>query len=177
LETGNSERLLQSFYRLLVQTRRRHHVPPQPIQWFRNLAECMGDHLRIRVAFHRGKETASILTLAHKDTVVYKYGCSDTAFRNLGSSQLLFWETIQEAKAAGLTYMDFGRSDHDNPGLITFKDRWGAKRFGLTYLRWSRKQAPEAVRRRPSAVVKQLFALMPDAVLEATGRTLYRHVG
>jgi hypothetical protein len=73
--------------------------------------------------------------------------------------------------------MDFGRSDADNPGLIAFKDRWGAKSSELTYLRWSRKQVPDVARRGSSGVVKRLFAMMPDAVLQATGRILYRHVG
>ncbi len=176
-ESGNSERLLNAFYRLMVQTRRRHQLPPQPILWFRNLAACMGDRLQIRVAFKDGNEIASILTVQHKDVVVYKYGCSDTAFQNLGGTPFLFWKTIDEAKAAGLTCMDFGRSDADNPGLIAFKDRWGAKSSKLTYLRWSRKQVTDGARRRSSSIVKQLFALMPDAVLQATGRILYRHVG
>jgi Acetyltransferase (GNAT) domain len=177
-ESGNSERLLNVFYRLMVQTRRRHQLPPQPIQWFRNLAACMGDRLQIRVAFKDGNGIASILTMQHKDVVVYKYGCSETAFQNLGGTPFLFWKAIIEAKAAGLTCMDFGRSDADNPGLIAFKDRWGAKSSELTYLRWSRNQAaPDVTTRRSSAVIKRLFAVMPDAVLQATGRILYRHVG
>lgn len=176
-ESGNSERLLNTFYRLMIQTRRKHQLPPQPIQWFRNLAACIGDRLQIRVAFKDGNGIASILTVQHKDVVVYKYGCSDTALQNLGGTPFLFWKTIVEAKAAGLTCMDFGRSDADNPGLIAFKDRWGAKSSELTYLRWSRKQVPDVARRGPSGVVKRLFAMMPDAVLQATGRILYRHVG
>jgi hypothetical protein len=176
-ESGTSERLLQAFYRLMVQTRRRHRLPPQPIQWFRNLIDCLGERLQIRVAFKHGIAIAAILTVQHNNVVVYKYGCSDGAFRNLGGTQLLFWNTILEAKATGLTSMDFGRSDAGNPGLIAFKDRWGAKRSELIYLRWSRKPVPDVARRRPSGVVRQLFALMPDVVLQATGRTLYRHVG
>lgn len=176
-QSGNSECLLKAFYRLMVQTRRRHQLPPQPIQWFRNLANCIGDRLQIRVAFKDGKEIASILTLQHRDVVVYKYGCSDTAFQNLGGTALLLWKTIIEAQAAGLTRMDFGRSDADNPGLIAFKDRWGAKSSKLTYLRWSRKQLPDVTRQRSYGVVKQLFAMMPDAALQAIGRFLYRHVG
>jgi len=176
-ETGNSERLLNAFYHLMVQTRRRHRLPPQPIEWFRNVAACMGDRLQIRVAFKDGKAIASILTLRHKDVVVYKYGCSDTAFQSLGGTQLLFWKTIVEAKALGLTCMDFGRSDADNPGLIAFKDRWGAKCSRLTYLRWSRTQISDVTRRSTSGLIKHLFAMMPDTVLQATGRILYRHVG
>jgi CelD/BcsL family acetyltransferase involved in cellulose biosynthesis len=174
---SNSEAQLQAFYRLMVQTRRRHQLPPQPIQWFRNVAASMGASLQIKVAFKDGKEIASIVTLQHRDVVVYKYGCSDEKFRNIGGTALLLWKTILEAKAAGLTAMDFGRSDTDNPGLIAFKDRWGAKSSTLTYLRWSRKQAADVTKQSSSGVLRQVFALMPDAVLQATGRILYRHVG
>ena len=34
-EEGTSEDLLQQFYRLLVMTRRRQYLPPQPLNWFR----------------------------------------------------------------------------------------------------------------------------------------------
>ena len=176
-ERGNSERLLNVFYRLMVQTRRRHQLPPQPIEWFRNLAARMGDQLQIRVAFKQGEAIASIVTLQHKAVAVYKYASSDSRFHNLGGTPFLLWKAILEAQAAGMTCMDFGRSDADNPGLITFKDRWGAKSSQLSYLRWSRKQIPSVARQRSSGVVKHLFAMMPDAVLEMTGRILYRHVG
>jgi CelD/BcsL family acetyltransferase involved in cellulose biosynthesis len=176
-ESGTSDKLLNAFYRLLVQTRRRHQLPPQPIQWFRNLVSCMGDRLQIRVAYQNELEIASIVTLMHKDVVVYKYGCSNAELNNLGGIALLIWNTIVEAKAAGMTCMDFGRSDADNQGLITFKDRWGAASSQLTYLRWSRKQDSETATRRSSGVIKRLFAMMPDFVLETTGRILYRHVG
>lgn len=176
-ESGNSERLLSAFYRLTVQTRRRHQLPPQPIQWFRNLAVSMGKRMQIWVASRRGEEIASILTLQNKDTIIYKYASSDNRFHNLGGTPFLLWKAIVEAKAAGMTCMDFGRSDADNPGLITFKDRWGARSSRLTYLRWCGNQIPDVARGRSSGVFKHLLAVMPDAVLEATGRILYRHVG
>jgi hypothetical protein len=176
-ERGNSERLLNTFYRLMLQTRRRHQLPPQPIQWFRNVMSSMGERAQIRVAFKGGNGIASILTLQHKDEIVYKYGCSDAAFQNLGGTALLLWKTIIEAKAAGLTSMDFGRSDSDNTGLIDFKERWGAKPSRLTYLRWYRNAESAAAIRRSPAFAKHIFALVPDPVLQATGRILYRHAG
>jgi len=179
VECGHSERLLAAFYRLMVLTRRRHQLPPQPIEWFRNLAARMGERMRIRVAYQQEQEIASIVTLEHKNVVVYKYGCSDTRFQNLGGTPLLIWKAINDAKAGGLTAMDFGRSDADNPGLITFKNRWGATPSELVYLRWQGKQATEgaAAGRHSSGMAKRLFAIMPDFVLQTTGRILYRHVG
>jgi lipid II:glycine glycyltransferase (peptidoglycan interpeptide bridge formation enzyme) len=175
-ESGNSDRLLNAFYRLMLQTRRKHQLPPQPIEWFRNLSANLGDTLQFRVAFKNGNEIASILTVQHKDTIVYKYGCSEAASQNLGATPFLFWKTILEAKAAGMKQMDLGRSDNDNPGLIAFKDRLGAKSSLLTYVRWSNKKESEQQTHHSHSLAKKLFAIMPDAVLEAAGRILYRHV-
>jgi Acetyltransferase (GNAT) domain len=176
-ESGNSEHLLSFFYELLVQTRRRHQLPPQPIQWFRNVAACMGDQMHVKVAFKDGKAIASILTMQYRNVLCYKYGCSDAVSHNLGGTPFLFWKAIIEAKAAGMTSMDFGRTDPENLGLVTFKDRWGAKASKLTYLRWSRKQIPNAAKRGSFGMVKHVLAAMPDGVLQAIGRLLYRHAG
>lgn len=178
-QTGTSERLLKEFYRLLLQTRRRHQLPPQPAGWFRNLIHFMGDRLQIRVAFRQGIGIASIVTIQHKNVMLYKYGCSDTAFQNLGGTPSLIWNAILDAKAAGLHWMDFGRSDIDNPGLITFKDRWGARASELAYFRWPVQQHAVVQRAngRVYALASRLFGAMPDAALQAMGRILYRHVG
>jgi CelD/BcsL family acetyltransferase involved in cellulose biosynthesis len=176
-ESGRSERLLNAFYRLTLQTRRKHRLPPQPIEWFRNLVACMGDQMQIRVAFKDGKEIGSILTMRYKTMLVYKYSCSDANFLHLGGNHLLMWKAIGDAKTAGLTCFDFGRSDLDNIGLISCKDRWGAKSSLISYLRWSRQQVPDAAHRRSSGLARRLFAMMPDTVLQATGHLLYRHVG
>jgi CelD/BcsL family acetyltransferase involved in cellulose biosynthesis len=173
---GRSEALLDEFYRLLLLTRRRHNLPPQPIQWFRNLIVSVGDRLKIRVASKDGKTVASILTFQWGDTIHYKYGCSDAQFHNLGGIAMLLWKTIQEGKASGARGLDFGRSDLDNPGLITFKDRWGAKQSVLSYVRHSRQPAKHAGAGRGARLAQQVFARMPDEMLVAAGRLLYRHI-
>lgn len=178
-EAGYSEKLLQVFFRLTTLTRRRQQLPPQPISWFRHLAACLGDRLQIRVAFKDGQAIASILTLQFKQTLTYKYGCSDIAFQSLGATPYLIWSAILDAKARGLACMDFGRSDLDNTGLITFKNRWGAVPRELQYVRWSRRAArSEGVKAEGrKALAGKLFAVLPDSVLQAAGGVLYRHVG
>src|SRR5262249_47760703 len=71
---GTDDSTLRSFYSLLTLTRRRHGVPPQPLTWFRNLRDCLADSLKIALASWKGRPVASMLTLRHKDTLVYKYG-------------------------------------------------------------------------------------------------------
>ena len=176
-ETGASEAHLRAFYGLLLLTRRRHQVPPQPIGWFRNLLECMGDRLRISLASKDGRPVAGIVLLRHRDTLVYKYGASDARFHSLGAMPFLFWNAIREAKTTGIRRLDLGRSDSDNAGLITFKNRLGADRSTLTYVRYP---APSHVQTGPSPHVrmaKRVLARLPDRLLAATGRLLYRHVG
>jgi CelD/BcsL family acetyltransferase involved in cellulose biosynthesis len=175
-EEGRTEALLSRFYRLLVLTRRRQQLVPQPLAWFRNLVACLGDRLKIRVTSKDGRPLASILTLRYKDTLVYKYGCSDTRFNNLGGMQLLFWKAIQEAKEEQLTQFDLGRSDWDHSGLIAFKDRWGADRTPVHYWRFGAVPVRDVARGRPAQIARFVFGHVPAAVLPLAGRLMYRHL-
>ena len=62
-ESGRSEALLHAFYDLQLRTRRRHCIPPQPLRWFRNLMEAMGENLTIRLVSTDHNPVAAILTL------------------------------------------------------------------------------------------------------------------
>jgi lipid II:glycine glycyltransferase (peptidoglycan interpeptide bridge formation enzyme) len=176
-EEGRSEDLLAKFYSLLLLTRRRHQLPPQPLLWFRNLIDCLGESLKIRVASKDGAPVASIITLSFKNVVTYKYGCSDPRFNALGGSVMLMWRTIQDAMDEGAAELDLGRSDHDTPGLITFKDHWGAERSRIDYYRY-----PAAVTRVFTngvlvGMTRRLVTAIPDSLFTALGGLLYRHVG
>jgi hypothetical protein len=175
-EAGRSESHLTKFYRLLLLTRRRHGLPPQPMTWFRNLKDCAGESLTIRIASKSGQPIASILTLRYKGTVVYKYGCSDAAFHRLGGMPMLFWKAIKEGKQQGAVELDLGRSNLDNPGLNTFKHHLGAVCSRLTYFRLSRHRS-DVVAGPRLRIVNALFARMPGRLARIAGRVVYRHMG
>jgi CelD/BcsL family acetyltransferase involved in cellulose biosynthesis len=181
-EEGRSKALLDAFFRLHVLTRRRHQAPPQPKDWFVNLIDCFGDALKIRVAYRNGRAIAAILTLRHKDTVTYKYGCSDEQFNNLGGTHFLIWKTIQEAKDDGLHLLDLGRSDISNKGLLTFKDRFGGRRSTLIYSRFaasgnSRYHFQAMHDRIGERLAKAVVSTLPDRMFCTLGRLVYRHIG
>lgn len=176
-EEGTSEVLLRKFYQLLLLTCRRKQLPPQPLAWFRHLIDCMGDSLKIRVASKDSHPVASILTLSFKDSLVYKYGCSDARFNHLGGTHLLLWEAIQDAKRSGLHEFDLGRSDFHAPGLVTFKNRWGATRSVSNYFRFSTSPALNVTNGWKMRIAKRFFARMPDHLLIAAGEMFYRHAG
>ena len=176
---GRSRSLFEDFYRLLVCTRRRHKIPPQPRAWFENLAECMGDSLKLRLAYEDQVPIAAILTLRHKNVLVYKYGCSDARFHGLGGMQLLFWRTIQEAKMAGMDLFDLGRSSPENLGLNRFKENLGGGRSTITYSRYGRSSDSMYTVGVPwkERVAKHIASYLPDRMLESLGAVLYKHIG
>ena len=73
---GTTQALLDDFYRLFTLTRKRQGLAPQSKEWFANLMECFGDALKVRVAFKDGQAIAAMITIRHKDTLTYKYGCT-----------------------------------------------------------------------------------------------------
>ncbi len=175
---GRSGELLKIFFRLFTMTRRKHGLPPQPFEWFSNLAEALGPALQVRIALHSGRPVAGIITIIHRHTITYKYGCSDPDLTNLGGIPWLFWKVIKEANSWRLRELDLGRSDWDNPGLIAFKDRLGARRSSAAYWRFpkSRGIANGLVDGKWQRVAGKFFAHAPAALLAATGSLLYRHM-
>lgn len=175
-EKGSSESLVATFYHLLMMTRRRHGIPPQPLAWFRNLLKLLRNNLTIYVASKDSQPLASIVTISFNGTVTYKYGCSDSRFHSSGAVPFLLWRSLQDAKALGAEEYDLGRSDFDNPGLIEFKERLGGKLSTLNYYRFPNcpAKASTSLARR---VAGRLVSNLPDVFLTSIGRLLYRHIG
>ncbi|MDH4186405.1 MAG: GNAT family N-acetyltransferase [Nitrospira sp.] len=176
-EEGRSESLLHQFYGLVVQTRLRKHLPPQPFEWFQNLVACMEKDVCIRVAFKGNQPIAGILTLDHGKKMYYKYGASDAAFNHLGATPMLFWRAIKAAKAAGMEELDLGRSELDNRGLIRFKERWSAEGVSLTIWRAPASVVSPSFERLKLRLAKTVCAYSPGRMLILAGRLLYRHIG
>jgi hypothetical protein len=177
-KVGNSEDLLSQFYRLLVITRGRHHVPPQPYSWFRNLAQCQGDGLEIRVAYQNETPVAAVLTLRFRDIAYYKYGCSDGRFNRFGAMPWLLWNAIASAKSTGANEFDMGRTDDDNAGLLAFKNHWVPQPRELVY--WRFPKSPHSFDMADDwkmKMAKRAFSHMPTRLLTISGRLLYRHIG
>ncbi len=176
-EKGCSDALLEEFYRLLMITRRRFRLLPQPRVWFKNVIAYNRPHAEIRVARKDGKPIAAIFTLRHRGTVVYKFGCSDHAYHHLAAMPFLFWKLVEESKAENFEAIDFGRTDTDNLGLAIFKDRFGTVRRKLHYFRYAELEREKVVLRSAFSSTRALFAALPDALSSRAGGLVYRHIG
>ena len=132
----------------------------------------MNGKATIRVAYHGKRPVASILTLRHKKTETYKYGGSEAEDNKLGAMPLLFWQTIENAKADGMEMLDLGRCDLPNRGLALFKERLGGERQEIVYFRYPQK-LPEG---RSLDIAATVFSKLPYPMLKLAGRILYRHI-
>lgn len=177
VESGNSSALLDKFYALHVETRRRQLVPPHPLKWFRNILLCLGDSACIRVAHKLRTPVSAVFTLQKGSTLVYKYGCSDAAFHNIGAMPFVFWDMIRDARSRGVQEIDLGRSELDNPGLLIFKDKWGASRHDLIYLRDPSSHEKFAEKGVLTRAAGFLISRAPRWAVVTAGNLLYPHVG
>jgi len=163
---------------MFVMTRRRNSLPPPPLAWFRNLVECMGERLKIRIATtNKGELAGAILTLHFKNSMVFKYGGSDAAFHNLGTVPFLLWHAIEDAKSNGATKFDFGRSEIDNSGLLRFKEHFGAERSSFTHKVFPATAWEPGANSWRLKMAKKVFAHLPQSALTLAGRLIYPFIG
>ena len=174
---GTSDELLEDFYDLFVLTRARQRLPPIPAAWFRNLVKHLGPVLQIRLAYKEHVPISAIITLQFKDTVFYKYGCSNARFNKYGATPWIFWHSITAAKSAGATRFDFGRTEPDNPGLLAFKNNWVPQARRITYWKYPATSAFISLGGWKLKLAKRAFSCMPTSVLRMTGKMIYRHIG
>lgn len=174
---GTSPQLLEEFYALLIQTRRRHGMPPQPKRWFRNILEYLPDVAKVRVAYAGRRPIAAILTLADAHAMTFKYGASDARFHPLGGVQMLLWRAMQDALGRGCLAFDFGRSEIDNAGLIAFKEHWGATGKPLNYRYYPARASGRNLYRAGRRLARTFAPLAPDWLLTSIGRAVYPHLG
>jgi CelD/BcsL family acetyltransferase involved in cellulose biosynthesis len=177
---GRDASFVRAYFALHVMTRSTQGVPPQPFAWFQNLARCLGDMLDIDLLLQGDTPIAGIVTILFRGQLMCKYTASDRARDHTGLGKSLLWQSICRAKEQGATSLDWGRCEPEDVGLAEYKERWGARRSELSYLRFP---APSAVRMpadRPrsawAAGAKSIIPRLPPSLLAMAGRLAYRHV-
>jgi CelD/BcsL family acetyltransferase involved in cellulose biosynthesis len=176
VERGTDAGLLDAFYRLHVQTRRRLGVPVQSRRYFRLLHERVIEPGLgfVSVARVDGQPVAAAVFLTFNGTLIYKYGASATTARRTRGTHLVFWDAIRWGCAAEHRTLDFGLSGFDDRGLRAFKSNWGAVETRLVHTVFA--DAPPATGsgralRAAGVVIKH----SPPIVTRALGTFFYRY--
>ena len=185
VESLDDASFLDAFAALNVGVRKRkYRLLAQPRTFFeaicRRFREVDGWHPL--AAVQDGSVVAATLYLRWRDTLYYKFNASSPAALGARPNDLLVWDGIRLAKALGCRRLDFGASDDDQPGLIRFKEQFGAVAGEIRFLRGGTAGAggaEEGAVKQARDVLSRLTALMtepavPDDATARAGELLYR---
>jgi hypothetical protein len=169
---------MEEYYRLHCLTRKRHGLPPQPFQFFRNIHECIiaRGHGFVSLASYQGKTVAGAVFFHFGTEALYKFGASDETFQQLRANNLVMWEAIRWYAAHRFSTFCFGRTDCDHTGLRQFKNGWGTKEKPIHYYRYdlgSETYVSGGERGRWTRFLEKA----PPQMLKVLGQLLYRHMG
>jgi hypothetical protein len=167
------------FYRLHVQTRRRHGLPPQPASFFLNIYEyIIKPGLGFIVLAQRGsRPIAAAVFFRFGKNAMYKYGASDKKFQEFRPNNLVMWHGIQLLARTGVEKLHFGRTDCENDGLRRFKLSWDTQEETIDYYRIDPAGRPcITTARHGSGFHKKIFGRLPLVFNRLAGSMIYPHL-
>jgi hypothetical protein len=179
IERSSSWDAVNSFYILNSLTRKRHGLPPQPLRFFKMVFEhiiSVGHGLVISASY-KNKIIASSIYFHFGKQALYKYGASETGSLHLRPNNLIMWEAIKWYRDHKFETISLGRTEMDNPGLLRYKQSWGAKESRLRYYRYDCKGSSFLANMPGKAFYKKILSRTPMGLLRVIGRLIYRHVG
>jgi hypothetical protein len=176
---SRSRQAVGDFYRLHVQTRRRHGLPPQPTSFFLNIYEhIIKPGLGFTVLAQRdSRPIAAAVFFRFGKNALYKYAASDKRLQEFRANNLVMWEGIQFLLRNGVEKLHFGRTECENDGLRRFKLSWDTQEEIIHYYRVdpSGRQCLVPAPRN-SGFHKRVFGKLPLVFNRLAGSILYPHL-
>jgi hypothetical protein len=176
---GRSRQAIGDFYRLHVQTRRRHGLPPQPTSFFLNIYEyIIKPGLGFVVLAQRDSHPiAAAIFFRFGKNALYKYAASDKRFQEFRANNLVMWHGIQLLLRSGVEKLHFGRTECENDGLRRFKLSWNTQEEVIHYYRVDPSGRQCLVPPpRNSGFHKSVFGRLPLVFNRLAGSILYPHL-
>lgn len=121
---------LDDFYRVYRVNVRDLGTPTPPRTWFQEIAAAFADDCQVYTAYSGGRCIAGKLTLRFRDTLYFLWAGALRAHIKSGVVSLLNWEAMEDAIAAGLVAVDFGRSS-EGSGAADYKKEWRGDKVPL----------------------------------------------
>src|SRR5882724_7268331 len=176
---GRNRQVIDDFYRLHVQTRRRHGLPPQSASFFLNIYEhIIKPGLGFTVLAQReSRPIAAAIFFRFGKNALYKYGASDKRFQEFRANDLVMWHGIQFLLRPGVEKLHFGRTERENEGLRRFKLSWGTQEEVIDYCRidpLGRQRLMPAPHN--FGFHKRVFRALPASLNRLAGAMIYPHL-
>ncbi len=167
---------VNSFYKLHCITRKRHGVPPQAFNFFKNIHKHVISKAKgtVITAKHENRPVAAAIFFYFGRQAIYKYGASDLNYQHLRANNLVMWEAVKYFSRKGLEEFHFGRTEPENIGLLQYKRGWGAIEKKIRYYRYSFREKNFLPAAESEHYMEHIFSRMPIWMLRIVGR-LYRH--
>jgi len=179
VEFGNNAESMKIFFALHRRSRRRHGLPPQPVEFFENIVRHVFQTGQgfVGIARHEGQPIAAAVFFQTGHLGLYKFGASDYRFQHLRPNNLLMWEAIKHCAARGLTELHLGRTSLLNDGLRHFKLGFGAMEETIEYAKYDfRRSGFVSDVDRSEGPLNVMFRCLPMPLLTQAGRLLYPHL-
>ena len=175
----NNEEGLRLFYSMLCKTRKRHGIPPQPFSFYKNfyrqiILKNAGD---IRLAQSENKIIAGAIFMHIGKRAIFKYGASDTVFKNSGANHFIMWEAIKEYNRLGYEELDLGRTEKGNEGLKRYKLGFDTKEGLIHRDILDVKSKKPILTKIKASDFNKAFSKLPVTVLRLIGKLTYKHFG
>jgi len=175
VERGRSEELLKSFYRLMILSERRQRLPLNPVAWFRNLVDCLGESLEIRVASRGKVPVAASMSLRFRDKILRKYSCSDPRHNDSDAAAALLWSELVDAKSSGVREYNLGRIESGRPRASG--DEWSSSQTEIVSWRYPAPRFAFMEERGIAFTGSGLLGSVSQPLLKVATRMMYPHLG
>jgi hypothetical protein len=174
---------LRAWYALHCKVRKyKYQLLPQPFAFFEEIWKhyMVPEQGFLLLAERDSALLAGAVFLVSGTTLNYKFSASDRSALHYQPNNLLLWEAIRLAHASKMRRLDLGVSDDDQPGLISFKRRFGAVESEVAFVRYLPAGFEVQRERRVRQLLGSVTTLLtrptvPDEVTAAAGETLYRY--
>ncbi len=181
IEAHTDRDAVHRFHRLHVSLRKRkYRLLAQPVELFDRIWDAFAaDDAIVTMLAHAGDELiAGAVFLTWGDTLYYKFGASRHEHLALRPNDALFWAGIRWGAQRGAQLVDWGLSDLDQPGLISYKRKWATEERRIVTLRAGGEHARSDS--QAGAMLGELTRLLtddavPDEVTRQSGALLYRY--
>lgn len=182
LRIGETARDFDLFYRLEVSTRHRQGAPIYPARFFRDVAELIGDQVRLYLLSLEGRVVAGLVIFYGNDRAVYAYGGSvrGAHINHYRPNNWLMWRAIQDAKAWGCRIFDFGTTPLHHTSLLAFKQHFRPQQHELPYWYYLHTRPSLPIINRDSRSVKLVemgLRWLPRPLFTRLSPLLLREVG
>lgn len=176
----NNKNGIELFYEMFCNTRKKHGLPPQPLDFFLNIykhiiVKGLGD---IIIAEHNNKTIAGAVYFKFGKKVLYKFGASYEKFKEYRGNNAVMWFAIKKYLNENLAQLDFGKTEMCHEGLRKYKLGWHTDEYQIYTKRFNIK--PESFtqnRLKTEGFYNKLFSKTPIPVLKFIGKSLYKHIG